>query len=337
MSTQTVRLGAIGTGGIFGAHARNLKTIGDNQIVAVCDVSEPNRTKWVGQLSAVGYADINEMFDKEKGLDAVVVCTPPTVRLQVVEAASKHGIPVFFEKPPAFKIQDASSILRIAEKTKLPVVVGFMYRYLPSVIRLKELIGDRPINLVQSSFFCPAATIWQLPGWFYIKERSGGHILDQAVHVMDLIRHIAGDITLVHTLGNNIIRPKAADFTIEDSSSTSFRFASGASGTHVHSWTHSEFTGFITVIGKDYRLTLHLDNSINGFVGETKIDETLSGAPQGCSHHYFEMIAFLEAVRNKDFSKALSPYSDAAKSLATVLAMNESIESSKPIAVQLAL
>lgn len=334
MPNDPLRLGAIGTGGIFGAHANNIAKIGGAKFVAVCDVSQPNREKWSSQLQATPYSDIAEMLAKEDNLDALIVCTPPTVRLQVVEAAAARKTPIFFEKPPAFKLDDAKSIVKISKKAKMPVVVGFMYRYLPSVIRLKELIGDRPINLVQTSFFCPGATDWKLPGWFYIKERSGGHILDQAVHVMDLIRHIAGDITSVYTLGNNLIRPKAEDFTIEDSSSTTFRFATGASGTHIHSWTHKEFTGFMTIVGKEFRLTLHLDNKITGFVEGTKIDETHPGAPDGCSHHYFEMVEFFNQVRSKNFSKAHSPYRDAAKSLETVLAMNESIIKGKAIKVK---
>ena len=333
--SNPLRLGAIGTGGIFGAHANNISKIGGAKFVAVCDVSQPNRDKWATQLQANPYSDISEMIAKEEGLDALIVCTPPTVRLQVVESAAPKKIPVFFEKPPAFKLDDAQSIVKLSKKHKSPVVVGFMYRYLPSVIRLKQLIGDRTINLVQSSFFCPGATDWKLPGWFYIKERSGGHILDQAVHVMDLIRHVAGsDITSVYTLGNNLLRPKAEDFTIEDSSSTTFRFATGASGTHIHSWTHKEFTGFLTIVGKEFRLTLHLDNTITGFVEGTKVNETLPAAPEGCSHHYFEMVEFFNQVRSKDFSKAHSPYSDAAKSLETVLAMNESIEKGKAIKVK---
>jgi predicted dehydrogenase len=333
MSGTTLRLAAVGTGGIFGAHAKNIAAIGGAQIVAVCDVQEANRTKWATQLQATGYDNVVDMLEKESGLDALIVCTPASVRLSIVEAAAPKKIPVFFEKPPAFNLDDAKKIVKISKKAKLPVVVGFMYRYLPSVIRLKQLIGDRPINLVQTAFLCPASTGWKLPGWFYIKERSGGHVLDQAVHVMDLIRYFAGDITLVHTLGTNVIRPKAEDFTIEDSSSTSFLFASGASGTHVHSWAHKTPTGILTFIGKDFRLTLTLDDQITGFVEDTKINETLSIAPEGLSHHYFEMVELLKQIRAKDFSTAASPYSDAAKSLATVIAMNESITKGKPVKV----
>jgi predicted dehydrogenase len=168
-----------------------------------------------------------------------------------------------------------------------------------------------------------------------MKDRSGGHVLDQAIHVMDLVRFIAGDIAQVHTLGSNLICPRTDSFTIEDSSSTNIRFASGATGGHIHSWAHSDFTGQVTVVGKDYRLTLQLDRRLSGFVGEEKIDQTFPAPPEGCSHHYDEMKAFLDAVRRKDFSGMRSPYPDAAKSLATVAAMNESIETGRPVNVQL--
>jgi predicted dehydrogenase len=337
--SKKVKLGAVGTGGIWATHARNLALLNENgnenQVVAVCEVNDERRAQAASTLGARGYATIDEMLQGEAELDGLIACTPPTVRRQIVEAAAPRKLPVFLEKPPAANIEDAAEIVRIVRDADLPVVVGFMYRYLPAVSRLKELIGEQPISLVQSSFFCPAATVWKLPGWFYIKERSGGHVLDQAVHVMDLVRYIAGDITQVHTFGNNVICPKNDEFTIEDASSTNLRFASGASGTHVHSWSHREFTGFMTVIGKEFRLTLHLDSQLSGFVGEEKIDESFPAPPEGASHHYDEMGAFLEAIRSGEFQALRSPFPDAAKSLATVLAMNKSIESGRVEDVQL--
>jgi predicted dehydrogenase len=334
MADRVVKLAVIGAGGIWnGAHTKNLALLGGNQVVAVCDIAEPALRKAAEANKARAYDHMDKLFAAEKDLDAVIACTPPTVRRQVVEGAARLHLPVFVEKPPAFALDDARQIVRIVRERKTPVFVGFMYRHLPAVDRLRELIAGRPVNLVQSSFFCPAATGWNLPGWFYLKDRSGGHVLDQAIHVMDLVRFLAGDITRVFTLGNNVVRPKAADFTIEDSSSTVLRFAGGASGTHVHSWAHSEFVGFVTIIGKDYRLTLQLDQKLSGFVGDRKVDEVLPTPPAGATHHYYETQAFLQAVRTGDFTPLRSPYPDAAKSLATVVAMNESIESQAPVDV----
>lgn len=334
MSEKTMRIAAIGTGGIWGAHARNLAALGGNEVVAVCDVNEANRERAAAALGARAYADIESLFQQEEQIDAAIACTPATVRKSVVEAATRYKVPLFVEKPPAFSLDDARAIVQFTGASDVPVVVGFMYRYLPAVDRLRELIGGRNINLVQSSFLCPAATEWNIPGWFYIKEKSGGHVLDQAIHVMDLLRFIAGDIVQVQTYGNNLIKPKTDEFTVEDSSSTNLRFASGASGGHIHSWAHHEFTGQATFIGERFRLTLHLDTRLSGFVDDVTIDETFPAPPEGCSHHYEEMRAFLAAVHNRDFSTLRSPFADAAQSLATVLAMNKSIECERPVTVE---
>lgn len=335
MEERTLRLAIVGTGGIWNAHANNLKTLGGGQVVAVCDINEDNRRKAADASGARAYADVAALLRGEPDLDAVISCTPPGARREVIEAAAERGLPVFVEKPPAASLDDARAVLAIVARTQTPVGVGFMYRYLPAVNRLRALIAEAgPINLVQSDFLCPAATEWGIPAWFFLKARSGGHIMDQAIHVMDLVRYLAGDVTEVFTLGNNVICPKGPDFTVEDSSATALRFAGGASGTHVHSWSHHEFTGHVTVIGRDYRLTLTLDSHLGGFVGDQKIDEAFPGPPDGCSHHFEEMRAFLAAVRAGDFSALRSPFADAAGSLATVLAMNRSIETGQPVAVE---
>jgi len=325
--TSPLKLAVVGVGGIWGTHAKNLSLLGDNQIVAVCDLSEENRDKWAGSLGARAYSDTEAMLDAEGEVDAIISCTPPVARRAVVEAASKRQTPVFVEKPPAFTLDDAIAINRIALETQTPVVVGFMYRCLPIVDRMRQLMRGRAINLVQSSFFCAAATEWKLPDWFYLKDRSGGHILDQAIHSIDLVRYFAGDITHVYTLGNNLVRPKTEAFTIEDSSSTLLRFANGASGSHLHSWANPEFAVSLALIGEDYHLKLSLDNHLSGFVGDQRIDESLPAHPPETSHHFEEMRVFLDAVRSRDFSALRSPYQDAAKSLATVVAMNQSLES----------
>jgi len=329
---QPLKLGAVGVGGIYRAHANNLKLMGGNQVVAFCDMNEVHRSM-ADEAGGRFYTDVAAMLEAEPDLDALISCTPPVARRAVVQAAAdfseRNGrpLPVFVEKPPAFSLDDARFIAGVVKSTGLPVFVGFMYRYLPVVDRVKELLEGRPIHLVQSSFFCPALTKWNLPAWFAIKERSGGHILDQAVHSIDLIRYLAGDITKVQTFGNNILKTKSETMTIEESSSTNLRFASGASGAHIHSWSHDEFKVSVGLIGADFHLKIDLDSHLTGFVGDLTLDETFCGPPEGASHHYAEMVAFLAAVRAADFAALRSPYLDAAKSLATVLAMNQSIES----------
>jgi predicted dehydrogenase len=326
MTQQPLRIGAVGLGGIWNEHAKNLAMMGGNTVVAVCDVNVEIRTKAAAELGARAYADIDEMFATEK-LDGAISCTPAVARRAAAQAAARHAVPLFVEKPPAASIEDGLAISRIVAQSTAPVFCGFMYRTFPSVARLKQLIEGRKIVTVQSAFLCPAATHWGIPPWFFIKERSGGHVLDQAIHSIDLIRYFAGDIAEVHTFGANVVRSKTDDFTIEDTSSTNLRFTSGAVGAHVHSWVHDVMSVSLSLIGESFNLRLDLDEKLTGFIDDQQINESLPAKPEGArSHHYYEMEAFLSAIRSNDFSMLLSPYSDAVKSLAVVLAMNESIE-----------
>lgn len=331
MTDRELSLGIVGTGGIAKAHRKNLQALGGNKVVAVCDMNDANRNEAAQALNARPYADFKEMFKKERNLDAILLCTPPTVRKDVIAVACRKKIPVFCEKPPARTDAEAARIVKIIEKSGNIVSVGFMYRYLPAVDRMKALLAGQKLNLVQSTFLCNPALARTIPGWFFIKEKSGGHVVDQAIHVMDLIRFIAGDIREVYALGNNVICPKADDFTIEDSSSTDLRFANGASGSHVHSWAYKKFIGEVTLTGAEFRLTLTLNDSIKGWIGDQTIDEKLPPPPAGSDIRYWEMEVFLNAVRTRDTSKIRSPYADAAKTLATVNAMNKSMDKGKPV------
>ena len=93
--------------------------------------------------------------------------------------------------------------------------VGFHMRYSPSVDRFRELMEGRTVNFVQSILAGSSVATRSLDDWFFLKEKSGGHIMDQAIHSIDLMRLVVGEISQVQTFGNNVVCPKTNDFTIE--------------------------------------------------------------------------------------------------------------------------
>ena len=66
--------------------------------------------------------------------------------------------------------------------------VGFHMRYSPSVDRFRELMEGRTVNFVQSILAGSSVATRSLDDWFFLKEKSGGHIMDQAIHFIDLMR-----------------------------------------------------------------------------------------------------------------------------------------------------
>jgi predicted dehydrogenase len=141
-----------------------------------------------------------------------------------------------------------------------------MFRYMPAVDRVRELLDGQRVIHVNSEYFCPALTKWKLADWFRLKEKSGGPVIDQAIHLFDLVRYLAGEITEVMAFETNVVRPKDDACTIEDSSSTILRFENGATGAHLQSWVHDQEEGLVTVRTERDRLTLDTTGNLSGRV-----------------------------------------------------------------------
>ena len=348
-SSDELALAIIGAGSIGIRHLSNLKFIGKNRVVAVCDADDAQASKMANGIGARTYPSVDAMFDAEQGLDAVLICVPPGIRRQVFERAAERGIAVFCEKPPADSMEHAQEVARIVRDSGILCMQGFNQRYVPSVDRMRELLVGRTINVVLSTYLSAPALRGGLRPWLFNKEKSGGPLIDDAIHFIDLMRYIAGEIESVHTLGNNVARPKGPGFTIEDTFISTIRFASGASGHHVHSWATPWGTTGFAVNGPDFHLNLQLSGppSVYGTIGDPKGDGTpvRDEFPQGPGMgrggkmaatrspddppdpmHYREMVVFLNAVRTGDTSAIRSSYADGMRSLAVVLAMNRSVE-----------
>ncbi len=346
--SRDLAVGVIGAGNIAARHLANLEFMGGNRIVGVCDIDFERANELAGQYGAKPYSDPGELIESEVELDAVVICTPPTVRRSIIELISSRGIAFYCEKPPADTLEEAEAIVQLVEECSLICSVGFHMRYSPAVDHFRAVTGGRIFNFVRSISAGSIALSRSLDDWFYIKEKSGGHVMDQAIHFIDLMRFVVGDITQVQTFGNNAVCPKADDFTIEDTTCTNIRFENGASGSHIHSWATPTGIHDLTVAGEDFTLSLQAHSppqvvGKTGRFGETQssVDETFAqGPPMGRSGrvsgkrapedppdppHYESLRVFLEAVRTGDRSLIRSPYHDAVRSLAAVLAMNRSI------------
>jgi predicted dehydrogenase len=285
--TEQIRMGIAGAGNIARRHLENLRFLGGNQIVGICDLDLPRAQELASLVGAQAFRTTDDLFASGEKLDAVVICTPPTVRRQIIEQAAVRGIAVYCEKPPAHTVEEGLRVAEIIERHNMICSVGFHMRYSPAVDYYRELTADRPVNIVQSLAVSPAALLNSLEPWFFIQEKSGGHLMDQAIHTIDLIRYVVGEITEVHTFGNNVLRPKRDDFTIEDTTVSNFRFAHGASGSHIHSWAAPKGRSELLIMGGDFSLSLqsHSAPYVRGVVGrpgddQTPVDETFVQGPQ---------------------------------------------------------
>ena len=351
---EQVRVAIIGAGGIGARHLENLRFLGGNQITAICDLDQARAHRLAERVGARTYRTTEDMFAAGEEIEAIVICTPTKIRRQIIDQAAARGIAIYCEKPPAHTVEEGLRIAEIIDRHNVVCCVGFNQRYSPAVDRFREITKGRTANFVQSIAANASLFTHPLEPWFYIQEKSGGQLMDQAIHTFDLLRYVVGEITEVHTFGNNVLRPVTEDFTAHDTTVSSFRFAHGGSGSHIHSWSTPKSRSELLIAGGDYSLSLRAINppELHGFLGgpgseQTPVNETweqgkamdrFGEIPQGRKPedppdppHFEAMKTFIKATESGDQSQIRSSYLDSLKTLAVILGMLRSAETGEAV------
>ncbi len=310
-----IRAAVIGTGGISGVHLSFLKSRKDTEIVALCDVNAENLERRQREYGGRPYNDFNAMLDEAKP-DAVWLCTPPQVRREPILACARRGVPVFCEKPVG---RDASQAARLAAELRRAgarVQVGYLFRSIPAVRRLREWMADDEVYAVQSLYACGMGVHRSSRAWFYVKELSGGALIDQATHNLDLLRGLFGEVKEVRGMATNPRQRKKPGYTIEEVIGVTLRFAGGIVGSHLHTWLGDRWRNEIVISGvkRAYRLNLN-----QGLLTVEDGPETRSFQQPAGSIHAHQNELFLSMVASGDWSANPSSFDDAVKSLRLTL------------------
>lgn len=119
-----LRLGFIGTGGIAGAHLKNLQTFDDVELAALCDLDAGSAEETAATYGGRAYTDYREMLDTAN-LDAVYTCTPPLAHGEQKRLACERGLPMFIEKPVAVNLGHATATASLSTRSKTATARGF--------------------------------------------------------------------------------------------------------------------------------------------------------------------------------------------------------------------
>jgi len=346
----------IGCGGIGDYHLSHLISYKDIDLVGFCDLIL-SRAEDFAQRAGTGraFTDYREMYDSTKP-DAVFICVPPGVRGVIEFEAIARGIHLFIEKPMALDLPLARRIGGAIAAKGLISAVGFQCRYDDDInLPAKEYIAGHPIMMIQGSRVGGIHT----PDWWRIKSQSGGQLAEQTVHQMDMMRYLLGmepvEVFSMSRRGT-ISNEEWPGFHSDDLSATVIRFADGTvatMSTGCYSENGSSWDTKMTFGAKSSRMEYKLcrktaifglrpedmaaeaQGTIRGD-GTQRRNENELGILYNSEGDYGDMCdrTFVDAVISGNPSKIRSSYADALKTLAFVLACNESMESGLPVKVQ---
>ena len=229
--SSLVKIGVIGLGRMGRLYARLLATqVSGVYLDAVAEVGEQARSQVMDELDvAHAFADAYELLALPD-LNAVVIATPTSTHHDLVIAAAKAGKAIFCEKPLALTLEETYSMLQAVASAQVPLQVGFMRRFDAAYRRAKTLIADgqigHPVTFKSLSRdpFCP-------PGDYMDPAKSGGLILDMAIHDFDLARWLVGsEVERVTAEGTVLVCKELAAVGDIDNALVNMRFVNGALG-----------------------------------------------------------------------------------------------------------
>ena len=299
------RIGFIGAGTIARVHLRVLSGFDDTRVVAFSSRTTESAARLAESVGARFYPDHRSMLD-QAGLDAVFICVTPDGHGEYELDAADRGIGLFVEKPLGLDEEIPARIAERVHERGIVSCVGYQWRYLDVVDRARELLADRPPRMVMGSW------LGDTPGvaWWVRNETSGGQIVEQATHIFDLARYLAGEVEPVAAAGRRVQRPAYPDSDILDVTQTSLRFASGAIGSiettclldgphKVAIETVSDGMG-MTLEVLNHRLVVRQGSEVATYQPPSVFDTPYERQDR----------AFIEAVQGKP-NRIRSPYEDA--------------------------
>lgn len=190
---MAVKVGFVGVGGIARRHLNEANSNPEVEMVGYCDVTVERAQQAAEQYGGNAYADFVELYDEEKP-DAIIICTPPFAHGDIEEEACRRGIHFFVEKPVAVNMELANRVARAVRDSGVIAQVGYMFRCSPPLIKVKELLKKYTPAMIQAHYYMPGLPS---PPWWPKMELGGGQLIEQATHMLDLGRFLAGDVASV--------------------------------------------------------------------------------------------------------------------------------------------
>lgn len=224
-----VKFGFVGTGRRGLNHLRTIKTFEEASVEALCDVSESNLEKACSEVDARTYVNLDDMLANES-LDAVVISTPTVFHVPQTIKCLENGLHVLLEKPVALSMDEVNRLFDVVERSSSIVMVGFQTRYSDVAERIRENVDKDTLSMIAGYWY------WTIPlvRWIARRNKGGGQMVDQTIHLIDLARYIAGEAETVYAeytqRGRHTAEDRASGFDNWASYAVTIRFKNGVIG-----------------------------------------------------------------------------------------------------------
>lgn len=190
-----LKVAILGAGNVGRIRARVIQGRADCRVVMVVDVDQSRAHELARPLGAEASTDSTDAI-LSPNVDALVVSTPTKFHAEATRSALQNGKHVLCEKPLARSVAEAEEMVSAAECAQRVLKTGFNYRHMAHVRKAKEFIDQEvlgPLYFVRCIYGHGGRPGYET-SWCTDQELSGGGVLlEQGIHMLDLVRHLFGE------------------------------------------------------------------------------------------------------------------------------------------------
>ena len=203
MKNYNLNIGIAGFGEVGKKRKKVLDKIKGVTILAISDKNKKNKPF---NKNIKFFNDYKKLFNEN--LDILFISLPNKYTAEATKIALRKGIHIFCEKPPSRNLKELKTVLKEykKKKNKIKLKYGFNHRYHDSIILTKKIIDSKKYGKVINlkGLYGKSKITSFSGGWRTKKSIAGGGILlDQGIHLLDLIRYFCGDFTTIKALVSN--------------------------------------------------------------------------------------------------------------------------------------
>ncbi len=196
MPPRKLRVGVIGLG-MGASHVRAYARIEGVQLAAICDVDREALSLVARDVpKAIATDDWSLLCELD--LDIVSICSPDHLHHRMAKRALEAGAHVMCEKPMTTTLADAQDLLATSRRVGLQLAVGNVNRYEPQFRAMKTMLDQGRLGqlfMVEADYVHDMRRVYGVTPWRIDPVQPQNAWLGGAVHPMDLVRWLAGEVT----------------------------------------------------------------------------------------------------------------------------------------------
>ncbi len=274
---MTIHIGLIGGGNITETHARAARAISGVEIAAVYGTNAARIAALCGEYGGKPYHDFNAFLD-HRPMDLVVIGSPSGLHGTHGIAAAQRGLHVLTEKPIEISTERADALIEAAERSGVKLGVMFQDRVKPEIRKLREWVRD---GVLGNPLLVDARVKWYRPSEYYSGSRwrgtlaldGGGALINQAVHTLDLLLWLCGDVIRVQSRTATTLHKIES----EDTAVAILEFASGALGVfHATTAAYPGYPRRVEITGTEGTVILEHDRILAAHLRSAPADTSAS-------------------------------------------------------------